>query len=251
MTKVISVANHKGGVGKTTITMNLAGALSEINKSVLLIDLDAQANLSSIFNTNGHTKTVTDLLFDSIIPAEAIARTNFDYVSIIPASTNLKDLDARLSGEDDSQFFLDEEIESLKQPYDFVLIDCPPSLGKATRMALVASDYVIVPIECQDWAIKGSREMLTFIQKVKRRANPKLKLLGVIINRLSIKRKIETIYAQILRETFGEQLFKTEFRDHVPYVESVTKKTPITLYQPLSEQAKEFRTFAQEVIDRA
>jgi chromosome partitioning protein len=250
MGNVICIANHKGGVGKTTITMNLAGALSEMNKRVLLIDLDAQANLSSIFNTNDHVKTVTDLLFDSISPTEAIVETNFDHISIIPASTNLKELDARLSGEDDSQFFLDEEIEEIKQDYDFILIDCPPSLGKATRMALVASDYVIVPIECQDWAIKGSREMLTFIQKGKKRANLKLTLLGVVINRLSTKRKIETLYAQILRETFGEQLFKTEFRDHVPYVESVTKKTPITIYQPSSEQAIAFRIFAQEVMDR-
>lgn len=250
MTKVISIANHKGGVGKTTITMNLAGALAEINKKVLLIDLDAQANLSSIFNTNGHTKTVTDLLFVSISPNETITRTSFDSISIIPASPKLKDLDARLSGEDDSQFFLDEEIEEIKQNYEFILIDCPPSLGKATRMALVASDYVLVPIECQDWAIKGSREMLSFIQKVKKRANPKLRLLGVVINRLSSKRKIEKIYAQILRETFGEQLFQTEFRDHVPYVESVTKKTPITNYQPFSDQAEAFRAFAKEVIDR-
>jgi chromosome partitioning protein len=247
---VISIANHKGGVGKTTITMNLAGALAEMDKRVLLIDLDAQANLSSIFNTNGHVKTITDLLFDSTSPKDAITRTPFDSISIIPASSNLKDLDARLSGEDDSQFFLDEEIDDIKKEYDFILIDCPPSLGKATRMALVASDYVLVPIECQDWAIKGSREMLSFIQKVKKRANPKLKLLGVVINRLSAKRKIEAIYAQILRETFGEQLFKTEFRDHVPYVEAVTKKMPITKYQPLSEQAGAFRAFTKEVIDR-
>jgi len=117
-------------------------------------------------------------------------------------------------------------------------------------MAMVASDFVIIPIECQEWAVKGCQRMLSYIEQVKRRANPGLELLGMVINRLNSRRQLETIYVQVLRETYADYIFKTEFRDNVPYVEAVTNKLPITLYQPRSQQADTYRKFTQEVICR-
>ena len=250
MAIVISLANNKGGVGKSSLTMNLGGVLAEMGHTVLLVDLDAQSNLSSVFIGNSQERllTVNDLIFNDISAEDVIRKTKVENISLIPASVNLRDLDARLAGEDDAQFFLDEELVNIKNRFDFVLIDCPPSLGKATRIAMVASNYVIVPIECQEWAVKGCRDIIAYIDRVKRRANPKLELMGIVINRLNTRRHVESIYRKVLRETFGDRLFETEFRDNVPYVEAVTSGLPINLYKPQSPQTEAYRSFAREVI---
>ena len=252
MSTIICFANNKGGVGKSTLTMNLGGALAEMGKQTLLVDLDAQANLTSVFveNIQSLPLTVADLIYDDTDIEQAIRPTKIANLAILPANAKLQDIDARLAGDDDAQFFLAEELQTIAKRYDFILIDCPPDLGKATRMALVAADYVIVPIQCQDWAVKGCQQILSYIERVQQRANRKLKLLGIVINRFNTRRRMERVYHRILQQTFNSRLFQTVIRDNVPYVEAVTAKLPITLYQPNSPQADACRKLTEEVITR-
>jgi chromosome partitioning protein len=228
--------------------MNLAGALSS-KKKVLLVDLYPQANLTTVFSQKTNP-SIADLFYDDLDINKIIKETNFKNLYILPSDNRLYDLDTRLAGDDDAQFLLAEELETIRKDYDLVLIDCPPSLGKATRMALLAADFVIIPIQCQDWSVKGKQKIITTIERVKQRVNPKLNLMGIVINRYNTRRKIEQLYRKLLQEKYNKELFKTLFPDNVPYVESITAKIPITHFRPKSAQASAYKEFAREVIKR-
>lgn len=252
MLRRIAIVNQKGGVGKTSVCLHTAGALAELGKAVLVVDMDQQGNLSSVFVDNIYrlAHTVVDLLVDDPVvkTREVIKATQIKNIDVLPSNTALSDLDARLAGDDDAQFYLLEALQETQEHYDYILIDCPPNLGRATRMAIVAADAVLIPIECQDWAFIGSNQMMALIERVKRRANPKLKLLGFVINKYTSRRTLEQEYNRALREQYGDRIFQTEFRNNVQYAEASTERLPITHYQPRSKQAEAYRRFAQELI---
>lgn len=250
MTQKISFTNQKGGVGKTSLTLHTSGALAELGKKVLAIDMDQQGNLSSVFIDNIYQLplTVADLLVeDGTNIKQVIQKTSFKNIDILPANLALSDLDARLAGDDDAQYYLLEHLEDIEDQYDYILIDCPPSLGRATRISLVASQYVIIPIECQEWAVKGSAQITSYIEKVQKRANEQLRLLGFVINKYDPRRSIEQSYKEVLIENFHDKIFKTEFHNNVQYTEASTARQPITVYQPKSRQADAFRQFVKEI----
>jgi chromosome partitioning protein len=247
----IAFSNQKGGVGKTSITMHTAGALAEFGKKTLIIDMDQQGNLSSVFLDKIYDLplTVADLLVEDSEKASLIVKkTGFSNIDILPSNLALSDLDSRLAGDYDAQYYLAEGIEDIQNSYDYILIDCPPSLGIATRMSLLASQYVIIPIECQEWAVKGSRQIVTYIENVRKRANSKLTLMGFVLNKFDPRRSIETSYKEVLRENYGDKIFKTEFRNNVQYTEASTARQPITSYLPTSVQAKAYGEFAKEIM---
>lgn len=251
--KIITSASQKGGSGKSFLCLNTAGVLAEMGKKVLLCDTDQQGNLSSLFFDSIYRLkyTIDDLLTDDpkIETAKAVQLTQIDNIHILPANIKLSNLDVRLAGDYDAQTYLAEALRQVKDQYDYILVDCPPSLGLSTRMALVATEGVVIPIECHEWAFIGADQMLSIIKQVKKRANPKLKLLGLVINKFKSNRIVEQEYQQGLKEKFSNLLFSTTFRDHVQYVESVTERKPITHYLPKSEQAEIFRGFVKELLN--
>lgn len=251
MKKVIVIVNQKGGVGKTSICLHMAGVLAETGLRVLLIDMDEQANLTSVFvdDPNSLEYSVNDLLEDEpdVDPNEVIQRTRFDNISILPANSRLTNVAERLAGVDDAQFFLLEAIQELQEEYDVVLIDCPPSLSRATRMAMVAGDGVLIPIECQEWAFSGSNKVIKLVSQVKKRVNEELSVLGFVINKYNPRRALEKQYNEALREQYGKQIFQTELRNNVEYTEAATMRMPISFYKPQSEQAEAFRMLVKEL----
>ena len=251
--KIIAIANQKGGVGKTNVAFNLAGALAEYGEKLLLIDLDQQGNLSSAFLDKIYELdyTITDLfLEESLEIYQVIQKTGFENIDIIPSNISLSKIDLQLSGEPDAQYFLADKLESLNNKYSYIIIDCPPSLGLATRIGLVAAKQVIIPLECQEWAVKGTAYLRGAIKKIQRRANPKLEIMGYLINKYDGRRKLEEIYHENILESFKEKVFKVELKNSVKYTEASTFKKPINYYLPSSDHANRFRKLAKEIISR-
>ena len=250
--KIISVANNKGGVGKSTITFNLAGAISEIGGKVLLVDMDQQSSLSSTFLDSIYDlpHTVADALLNLDLPIEqTIYSTRFEDIDLIPADLSLGKVEVELLGDHDSQYYLADRLDEVVGRYDLVLVDCPPSLGLATRMALVAAYGLIIPLECHAYTAKGTMSLHELINRVRRRANPELKILGYLINKYDGRRRIEQDYRRMLEERFGDKVFGVLLKNSVKYTESVALKKPITYYLPKSEQAEPFRILAKEILN--
>jgi len=251
---IIAVANQKGGVGKTSISVNLAGTLAQFGKKVLLVDMDPQGNSTSTFfaNIDSITPTVNDLLVDEpAIDAERVVReTRFARLHVAPANLSLNNLDSRTAGEPDSQDYLADALDTARDRYDFIIIDCPPNLGTATRMALVAADGLIIPMEAQDYALSGSQHIIGFVNRIQKKANPRLTVIGFVINRFTASRSLEQKYNDLLRKQYPSLVFTTEFRNQVEYAQVATMQTPITHLLPHSPQAEAYRQFANEVIGR-
>ncbi len=249
--KRIVIANQKGGVGKTFLSMTLGGLYSEIGHKTLLIDMDQQGSLSAIFLKSIYNLdlTIFELLTSEINTKDAIYRTQFDNLDILPSNPQFNKIDEMLAGDFDSQYLLKEKIEEIENKYDIIIIDCPPKLGVVTRMAMVATKHVVVPMECQDLPIRGLKQIMTYITKTKKRANPEIELLGLVINRFK-NRKIEMDYKKELINSLNGLVFKNEIRDYVQYVESISKKKPINYYLPNSTQCKTFRKLAKEIYEK-
>lgn len=248
----ISIANQKGGVGKTTITLNIGSALSEEGNKVLLLDLDAQCNLSNtlVENFQKNEKSVFDLMVnDDVNAEEVIFKTKFPLLSIIPSSSLMSGIDKRLSDEWDAQFLLKDKLEPIKNNFDFIIIDCPPSLGLATTSGLICSDYIIIPLNMDEYSFMGNSKIYQLVQKVKRRMNPELEILANLVNKLSTRRNLEKAYFEFLNNEY-DKVFKTFIKVSVKYPESILAKKPINYFLPNSEQAETFRKLVSEIIEK-
>ncbi len=253
MAKTILVANQKGGVGKTSICFHLSGAMAEMKKNILLIDLDQQGNLSSCFMKNIYSikTTISDLLLDDDIDVnDVIYDTSYEKIKIVPANLDFSRIDIQLAGEPDGQYLLLDKINEVKNDFDFIIIDAPPSLGLATRNGLVCADAVIIPIECQEWAARGSSHLKAAMEKIKIRANPSLCVMGYLVSKFDGRRKLETIYLEKLKEAFGNMVFKSVIKNSIRYPEAANVRKPITHYMPKSAHADAFRKLAREVKKR-
>ena len=252
---IIAFAIQKGGVGKTSLCLHTAGALAQQGKKILIVDMDAQGSLSDVFIDDIYElkNTVNDLLFNEpqVTVNDIIYKTKVDdNISILPTNLTMADLDSRVAGEYDSQTYLSDALHELENHFDYVLIDCPPHFTSAVRMSVIAAHYVLIPVECHRWSFIGLNTMLSYINRVKKRANPRLEIIGLAINKYTVRRGIEQRYNQEIRKQYDSQVFDTEIRNHAEYVEAAAKGLPITHYLPNSTQANEFRKFATEVLDR-
>jgi chromosome partitioning protein len=249
--KKIGICNNKGGVGKTTFCFCLGGSLAEMGKKVLLVDMDQQGSLSSSFLPNIHDLpcVITDVLLDDMRPMrEAVQKTKFDNIDLVPSNPSLGRLESDLISERDAHYLLADKLREIEGEYDMILLDAPPNLGLATWSVLTASEGVIIPLEAQDYSIKGTGNLHAVIEKVRKRANPRLEILGYVINRYDGRRKIEQDFKLMIERHLGERVFRQVLKDSVTYVEAVTLGRPITYFAPRSEQAEAFRNIGREVL---
>lgn len=249
----LTIATIKGGVGKTTLVHNLAGALAETGRRVLVVDLDQQGNLSSAFLPDIYQLplSVYHIIANPDTPTTAAIRaTGIANIDILPANLELSRIEFQLAGDAEAQFYLAEKLAEVDH-YDWILMDTPPHSGVMTLSALVAAHGVVIPVECQEWAARGTTYVLDIIRKIQRRANPHLQLLGYVINRYDGRRKLEESYQDVLRQRYGSQVFRTVIRNSVKYPEAASIRRPLTSYQPTSDQAETFRQLAREILERA
>ncbi len=253
MGKVISVTNQKGGVGKTTTSVNLAAGLAYLKKRVLLIDIDPQANATQGIGID-HMKikgTTADILTSTVSIEEIILKTDVNNLEIIPASTELSTADFELSQlKFGRELKLRDKISSIKDKYDYILIDCPPSLGLLNRNALTASDSVLIPVQCEYYALEGLTQLLSTIKFIQESFNPNLSIEGVLLTMLDQRTNLGVEVSQEVRKYFRDKVYKTFIPRNIKLSEAPSSGLCIYDYDHTSEGAKAYANLSKEVIAR-
>lgn len=249
---VIAIANQKGGVGKTTTAINLSAALARAGKRVLLIDLDPQANSSLTFlSQEAIDLSIYELLTETLPDSsEVIRSTAIPGLDILPSRISLAKFESKLIGEFDAPFRLKDKIDGIADSYDYVVIDTPPTLGLITVNALVASDYLIVPIQPSYFALEGTDDLLDTVEKVRARPNPNLKVMGVLITLLDKRTTLARDIHEQIKGVFGEKVFDTVISKSVRLEESPAYKESIFTFAPNSSGAVEYARLCEEVLSR-
>ena len=258
MTKVISLVNQKGGVGKTTTSINLAAALGKEGKKVLLIDLDPQSNATTGLglNSNDFEYDIYEVITNQCNIEQAIKKTKFQNLAIIPSTLNLSGIDVEFVKKmlEDKEFHQNEQlkiaINQIKKAFDYIIIDCQPSLGLGTMNALVASDSVIIPVQCEFFALEGITQLLNSIIMVQSSMNPSLRIEGVLLTMLDGRTNIGLEVIEEIRKYFKDKVFNTIIPRLVRLVEAPSHGKPINEYDPTSRATEAYRNLAKEVIDR-
>jgi chromosome partitioning protein len=252
MTAIITIANQKGGVGKTTTAINLAAAIAAKGRRTLLIDLDPQANTTIAFFEMGEvTSSMFEVLGDARTPLASVVKPSKDpMLSVGPGRLALAKLETALAGQFDAPYRLKDALAPIVKDYDYIILDTPPSLGILTVNALVASTHLIVPIQAAYFAIEGTDDLLETYERIRARPNPQLKMLGVVITLYDKRTNIARDTHGQIRAVFGEVLFKTKIGKNVRLEESPAYKETIFTFAPKSPGALEYKKLAAEVVQR-
>lgn len=252
MGRIIAVANQKGGVGKTTTSINLAACLAEKGKRVLAVDMDPQGNLTSGLGVDKDSveKSIYELIIGEVDIKEVINKEVLENLDIIPTSIDLSAAEIELIGVDDKEYILRNAIDQVKDQYDFVIIDCPPSLSMLTINAMTTADSVIVPIQCEYYALEGLSQLIHTIDLVKDRLNNDLEIEGVVFTMYDARTNLSLQVVENVKENLQQNIYKTIIPRNVRLAEAPSYGQPITLYDPRSTGAEAYRLLAEEVINR-
>ena len=250
--RILAIANQKGGVGKTTTTVNLATALAACGKKVLILDLDAQGNASTGLGIDPAARDVTsyDVIMGERPGAEAVKPTGVPGMDIVPASLDLTGAELELVGEERRERRLREALEPLRASYDYILIDCPPSLGLLTLNALVAADAVLVPLQCEFYALEGLSHLMGTIDRVKRHLNTALEIQGVVLTMYDKRNSLSDLVAADVRGHFGDKVYETVIPRNVRVSEAPSYGKPVLLYDVRCAGAQAYIHLASELLRR-
>ena len=252
MGRVIAISNQKGGVGKTTTAINLSACLAEKGKKVLVIDMDPQGNATSGLGVDKSRveNTSYQILLNETTIWEATISSVCDGVKVIPSERGLAGAEIELIGTQDSQYILKKEVEKVKDNYDFIIIDCPPSLNTLTVNAMTTADTVLVPIQCEYYALEGLSELLYTIQLVKERLNERLEIEGIVFTMYDARTCLSLQVVENVKENLSEHIFKTIIPRNIRLAEAPSHGKPINMYESKSAGADGYRSLANEVIER-
>jgi chromosome partitioning protein len=251
MSRILTIANQKGGVGKTTTAVNLAASLAAAEHRTLLIDLDPQGNAGSALGIrrDESEKSIYEVLLDGIPLRDAVRKTELKYLDLVPASQHLVGAELELAALDGRESRLRQAVEPLAPEYEFVIIDCPPSLGLLTLNGLVAAKGVMIPLQCEYYALEGLADVLKTIELVRASANPDLKMDGIVLTMYSPNNLANQV-ADEIRRTFADQVFQTIIPRNVRLSEAPSHGKPILLYDVASKGCQSYLDLAREVEQR-
>ena len=251
MSKVVSIANQKGGVGKTTTAINLAAILAKKNKSVLLIDADPQGNATSGLGVDKNTANTTyDVLINDVEIFNAVQKVDIKKLEVCPTNMSLAGAEVELVGVEGREYKLKEKVDKVRDNYDFIFIDCPPSLGLITLNALTASDSVLIPIQCEYFALEGVGELLKTIDLVRKYYNRNLTIEGALMTMYDSRTKLSNQVVGEVNKYFENKVFETVIPRNVRLSEAPSYGKPIIAYDPMSKGARSYDKLAKEFLKK-
>lgn len=252
LNRAIAIANQKGGVGKSTTAINLSACLAEAGKRVLTIDIDPQGNTTSGLgiDKNDTNNTVYELLLEECEIKDCIIDLEIDNLYLIPSNINLSGAEIELIGVENKEYILKNSIDQVKEEYDFIIIDCPPSLNMLTINAMTTADTVLVPIQCEYYALEGLTQLMHTIDLVQERLNPDLEIEGVVFTMYDARTNLSLQVVENVKENLNQMIYKTIIPRNVRLAEAPSYGLPITLYDSKSAGAESYRLLAEEVLHR-
>lgn len=250
MGKTIAIANQKGGVGKTTTSINLSASLAAKNKKVLIIDTDPQGNTTSGFgiDKNNLDNTIYELILGECSIRDCIISEVFPNISVIPSNVNLAAAEIELIGVDRKEYILKNEVDYIKEEYDFIIIDCPPSLNMLTINSMTTADSVLVPIQCEYYALEGLSQLIHTINLVKERLNPDLVMEGVVFTMYDSRTNLSMQVVENVKQNLNQRVYNTLIPRNIRLAEAPSYGMPINMYDAKSAGAEAYMQLADEVI---
>jgi chromosome partitioning protein len=249
MAKIISIANQKGGVGKTTTTINLSSLLAAAEKHTLLVDIDPQSNSSSGLSVTNHNPSVYEVLIGTKNVNEVIINTFMPFLDMLPSNINLVGAEIEMVDIENRETLLKRALVDVRDKYDYILIDCPPSLGLLTLNSLTASDSVLIPVQCEYFALEGLGQLLNTINIVKKHYNKDLAIEGVLLTMFDTRLRLSHQVAEEVRKYFGDKVYKTVINRNVRISEAPSYGKPIILYDAISSGAQNYMALASELLE--